>query len=79
MIRTLTITPALQAAIDAVRKAERDYAPGGESSSVVELPKLALATALLDAIQAQTLARLPRRAMRDIVDVRPGSRRRRRA
>jgi hypothetical protein len=70
MIKRLDLTPALCAAIEAVRTAEKTYRPGGESASVVELPKLALANAVLDAVQQQTLARLPHRADRGIVQVR---------
>jgi hypothetical protein len=62
MVKHIEITPELQQAIDAVDAAEEHYLPGGESASVIELPKLALADAFLAALQAQRLAKLPGRA-----------------
>jgi hypothetical protein len=70
MITRIEITPALRAAIEAVRKADEAYAPGAESSAVIELPKLALADTFLDALRDQTRARLPRRADRGVLFVR---------
>jgi hypothetical protein len=68
MVRTLDLTPALRAAIDAVHHAERTYVPGVDSAARVEIPKLDLANAILEAIDAQAeiehlerLNRLPRK------------------
>jgi hypothetical protein len=67
MIKRLTLTPALRAAIDSVHRAEAAYVPGRDSASVVEIPKLGLADELLIALAVQgaegrwlDLDRLPR-------------------
>lgn len=52
-MKTLTITPTMRAALTAVDAAEQGYLPGYDSASVIELPKLALAEAVLDAVKAQ--------------------------
>ena len=50
--RRLVVTDEMERRLAAVARAYETYLPGGESSSVVELPKLALADALLRAIAA---------------------------
>lgn len=66
-MKTLSLTPDVCAAIDACRQAERAYVPGRMSSSVVELPRLALADQILRAVTEQAayspldqLAQLPK-------------------
>lgn len=76
MIRHLDITPQIRAALDALHTAEEHYCPGGEPACVVEIPKLALAEAVLEALRTQTLARLPRRAGRALGVGRPPRRQR---
>lgn len=67
----LSLTPDLLAAVDAVAAAERVYVPGRDSASVIELPKLALANAVLAALEVQRRTdRLPHRAGDGIVYVR---------
>lgn len=56
-MKTIPLTPALWAALEAVRDAEQRYVPGCDSSGVIEIPKLDLADALLAAIDAQTADR----------------------
>lgn len=75
----IELTQAMQDALAALDQAERVYVPGRDSSAIVELPKLALADAVLAAIQAQRTKRLPRRADAGVVYVRlqPISRKRR--
>lgn len=53
MIKTLTLTPAILAALAAVREAEEFYIPGRDSSAVIEVPEIDLARAVLAAIEAQ--------------------------
>lgn len=53
MIKTLTLTPEILAALADVRRAERVYVPGRDSAAVVEIPKIDLADAVLDAIATQ--------------------------
>lgn len=57
----VTLTGGVQAALDALDAAARDYVPGRDPASVIELPKLALADAVLAAI-AEARAKLPARA-----------------
>lgn len=57
-MKTITLTPTLAAALEAVRKAEWTYVPGRSSSAEIEIPKLALADALLDAVEVQRRTRL---------------------
>jgi len=65
-LRRLTLTEDIQRRIVAVQAALDIYRPGYESAAVIELPKLALADAVLAAIAEQTaahdaqLAALPR-------------------
>lgn len=62
-MKHLEITPAIRAALAAIADAEQDYVPGRDSSAVIEIPKLALADALLAAVRAQArIAKLPTRA-----------------
>lgn len=73
-MKRIEITDDMRVALEAVARAERAYLPGFDSSSIVEIPKLALADATLAAIRAQQLARiarLPRRtaALAPVVDV----------
>jgi hypothetical protein len=86
MIKTLTLTPTLRAAIDSVDRAQRAARPGCESASLVELLKLGLADELLLAIAAQAgvgrvaaLERLPKARAVSVVEPTPRRRRRRRA
>lgn len=60
MMKTLILTPAILAALEAVRDAEQRYEPGRDSAAVIELPQLDLADAILAAIAAQTAARRAR-------------------
>jgi len=66
MVRRIELTSALRDAIEAVRVAAV-YEPGEDPASLVELPKLALADAVLEALRAQALDLLPTRA--DVVYV----------
>jgi hypothetical protein len=52
----------LTAAFEAVRVAQETYCPGGESSSVIELPMLALAAAIQRAWEAQAQRAAARQA-----------------
>lgn len=61
-MKALKLTPAVELAIDAVRRAEENYAPGGMSASVVEIPLLALARAVVDAWAAQERQTITREA-----------------
>jgi len=67
MVRRIELTSALRDAIEAVRVAAAVYEPGEDPASLVELPKLALADAVLEALRAQALDLLPTRA--DVVYV----------
>jgi hypothetical protein len=78
MLKQLTLTPTLRAAIDSVHRAEAAYRRGQESAEVVEIPKLGLADEVLVAVAAQTeaarratLARLPKAkaAVVPVVDI----------
>lgn len=67
MIKTLTLTPEILAALAAVRRAEQTYVPGVVSAAKIEIPKLDLADALLralaeqaDAARVARLAQLPK-------------------
>lgn len=51
-MKTLLITPTLQDRITAVRTALASYVRGCESAATIELPKLELADALLEAVAA---------------------------
>lgn len=79
-LRRLDLTDEIQQRIAAVERALKTYRPGGQSAAVVELPKLALANAVLAAVAAQTaavdalLAALPKPRP---AGVRPRARRRR--
>jgi len=66
-LRRLELTDDLLARLADVEYAQHMYRPGRESAAVVELPKLALADAVLAAVHAQIaahtlqLAALPKR------------------
>lgn len=78
----LEITPAMQAALDAIAQTEATYVPGRESSAVIELPKLALAEATMAAVQAakaHRVDRLPTRGAAVAASLRHRPARRRRA
>lgn len=71
-IRKLELTDEMQRRIRAVEDALAVHVPGRESSDVVDIPKLQLADALLDAIAAQSatrLSKLPPRAKPAVVPV----------
>lgn len=84
MLKRLTLTPALRAAIDSVQRAEAAYQPGRMSAAGVEIAKLGLADELLIAVAAQSadarllLDQLPkaRAAVVDLERRRRGRRRR---
>lgn len=50
-MKTLRLTPEIQQRLLELARAEAGYEPGGESSAVIELPKLALADAVLAALK----------------------------
>jgi hypothetical protein len=56
-VKHIDVTPEMEAALDALARALASYVPGRDSASVIELPKLDLADALLRALQ---LARVPK-------------------
>lgn len=69
MVKTLKLTDDVHLALEAVRRAEATYLPGGQSAAIIEIPLLALARAVLAAYAAQDvrstdrqqkLANLPR-------------------
>lgn len=69
VMKTLKLTDDVQLALEAVRRAEATYLPGGQSAAIIEIPLLALARAVLAAYAAQDvrstdrqekLANLPR-------------------
>jgi hypothetical protein len=76
--KSIPITESIRAALDAVQTAERGFAAGADSYSTIELPKLALAEAVLDAVKQQRLDRLPTRAVEAVVEVEMRPKRRRR-
>lgn len=80
-MKRLELTQPMRDALEAVARAQRFYVPGRDSASIVELPKLALADAMLAAVRAQTdrLAKLPARAVTPVVEVSIRPKRRRRA
>lgn len=51
--RAITLTDEILARLADVEHAYENYLPGGESASVVELPKLAFADAVLRAVAEQ--------------------------
>jgi hypothetical protein len=53
-VQSRELTPTLRARIDACRRAEETYVAGVESASIVEIPKLELAAAVLAAVEEQT-------------------------
>ncbi|HZR25278.1 MAG TPA: hypothetical protein VFA59_16905 [Vicinamibacterales bacterium] len=59
----LPFTRQVRAALAEITAAERVHVPGRDPSSQLELPKLALADAVLDAVRARRLARVPRARM----------------
>ena len=64
-MKRIDITPELQAALDAIAVAEQRFVPGRDSCNVIDLPKLALADAVLASMRAahaDHLRRLPVRA-----------------
>ena len=86
MIKKLDLTPELRAALDSVQKAEAAYAPGRMSASLVEIPKLGLADAVLYEVHVQTeqarlerLQRLPRTRPVAVVDLQSRRKRKRSA
>lgn len=88
MLKHLELTDVLRARIEAVQAALMVYQPGRESASVIELPKLDLADAMLaeyarqlvkTAQRAARLASLPKPALMPIVEVTIRPKRRRRA
>lgn len=56
-LRLLDLTDELRARIDALERALARYRLGGRSAAVVELPKIALANAVMKAIAEQEQAR----------------------
>lgn len=65
MVKHIEVTEAMRDALAAIDRAEAVYVPGFDSSSVIEIPKLALANAVLAAVrrqQATRVSRLPERA-----------------
>lgn len=54
MVNMLTVTDEMRRRIEAVEAALAIYMLGGESASVVELPKLALADVVLREVRRQT-------------------------
>ena len=54
MIKTLILTADLCAAIDSVRRADAAYVRGRMSASIVEIPMLGLAEAVLQAVDEQS-------------------------
>ena len=69
-------TKRLQAAVDQVRALEREYVPGRDPMSPIEIAKVALADALLSAIDLQ---RLPRARPARVTTVRRPRTKKRRA
>lgn len=59
MLKTLTLTPELCAAIYHCRRAEALYVPGQMAASVVELPRLELADVVLASVAEQGVAVWP--------------------
>lgn len=60
MIKTVTLTPDMLAALAAVRAASVGYVPGRDSSGRMDIPKIDLAEALLAAIADQQESRRQR-------------------
>ncbi|HYZ88310.1 MAG TPA: hypothetical protein VE620_03335 [Myxococcales bacterium] len=56
-LRALRWTRRLQAAVDQVRTLEREFAPGRDSRLPIEIAKVALANAVLAAVDFQQLPR----------------------
>jgi hypothetical protein len=74
LMKRIDITPAMADALATIARVELIYVPGRDSSSVIELPKLALADATLAAVavqQQRRVVRLPVRAkaMSAVVEV----------
>lgn len=63
--RRLLLTADIRRRLADLARAEADYRPGLDSSAIVELPKLALAEAVLAALPkpkpARAVARFPKR------------------
>lgn len=87
-LKHLELTAEMHARIEAVKAALAGYLPGGESASVVELPKLDLAEFVLAEYarqltradqRAARLAALPKPQLTPIVEVSMRPKRRRRA
>lgn len=71
-MKRLELTQGIRDALDAIAHSERAFIPGVDSYSILELPKLALADAVVKAIAAQKaarFARLPKRAVTPVVEV----------
>jgi hypothetical protein len=56
----LDLTQGIRDALDAIARAKHAFIPGVDSYALLELPKLALADAVLEALAAQQAARLDR-------------------
>lgn len=67
-MKSIPITDEVRAALEAVQAAERSL-DQADSYAAIELPKLALADAVIAAVGQQRVDRLPRRAVEAIVEV----------
>jgi hypothetical protein len=83
-LKRVELTDEIQRRVRAVEDALAVHVPGRESSDVIDIPKLQLADALLEAIAAQSearLSKLPKRAaaVAPVVEISMQPKRRRRA